>query len=108
MLNSKLSNTLVQLACVKPAASVRSEPGSNSHIKMISQSCLSYFLQKNFLGSFRNITDFIILYSTPSAYPLFFIFNPCSYNLSTALSLNLCGSLPVDEVVYRTMHGESQ
>ena len=38
--NSKLSNTLVQLACVKPAASVRSEPGSNSHIKMVSNPSL--------------------------------------------------------------------
>ena len=33
--NSKLLNDPVQLACVKPAASVRSEPGSNSHIKCL-------------------------------------------------------------------------
>ena len=104
MLNSKLSNTLVQLACVKPAASVRSEPGSNSHIKMISQSCLSYFLQKNLLGSFRNITDFIILYSTPSAYPLFFLFIPVV--ITTSFFDVVISS--AGELVYRTVISECQ
>ena len=33
-----LHNT-VQLACVKPAASVRSEPGSNSHIDLFNPVC---------------------------------------------------------------------
>ena len=32
MINSKLPINPAQLACVKPAASVRSEPGSNSHV----------------------------------------------------------------------------
>ena len=32
IINSKLSIIPAQLACVKPAASVRSEPGSNSHV----------------------------------------------------------------------------
>ena len=41
-------NTPVQLACVKPAASVRSEPGSNSHLKFI----LAYITHKEFLFRF--------------------------------------------------------
>ena len=66
--NSKLLNNTVQLACVKPAASVRSEPGSNSHIKF-NPAC-HYFTLKNFLR-FLNIQTLYLLYENiPSTYPL--------------------------------------
>ena len=41
----------VRLACVKHAASVHPEPGSNSHVKsLIGQSKLAFVIQKLFLN----------------------------------------------------------
>ena len=45
---SKLSKNFVRLACVKHAASVHPEPGSNSQIKIASRIVMS-----NFMSSFR-------------------------------------------------------
>ena len=47
---SKLQANPVQLACVKPAASVRSEPGSNSHVNY--ELVLILSILKVFIGSF--------------------------------------------------------
>ena len=72
MINSKLSTIPVQLACVKPAASVRSEPGSNSQFNwsvkilpiLITHKEFSWFLY------FRYYRLYFI--NIPSAYPLLF------------------------------------
>ena len=75
----------VQLACVKPAASVRSEPGSNSHIKWLF--ILSAITHKRiflrFLYDTPDFISFLYCFSQPpqyclrillfSAYSLFFI-----------------------------------
>ena len=64
----------VQLACVKPAASVRSEPGSNSHVKMIVPNPV-HITHKESFGSFISSTQTSSISSPhssniPSAYPL--------------------------------------
>ena len=81
MSNSKLLNNPVQLACVKPAASVRSEPGSNSHIKfMIAHPSLNILI-KNFLGSFIQILRlYTFLKYIPPAYPLAYLL----YSITTS------------------------
>ena len=66
----------VQLACVKPAASVRSEPGSNSHIKF---NPVCHYYSKEFpLGSL--IYRHLIFTHILPTYPLFFF--TISYNRS--------------------------
>ena len=75
--NSKLSNTLVQLACVKPAASVRSEPGSNSHIKMVSNPSL--ITHKESLWFLYYTQTCIYLSHIPPAYPLPYLLCPITY-----------------------------
>ena len=83
----------VQLACVKPAASVRSEPGSNSHIKWLF--ILSAITHKRIFLRFLYdtpdfISFFILLQSTSailSAYPLIFCLFTLLYN-------SLAGTLP--------------
>ena len=66
IINSKLSINPVQLACVKPAASVRSEPGSNSHVNWLLNPVYHFVLIKNFLGSFfSNMLDFIFFIYRP-------------------------------------------
>ena len=57
----------VQLACFRPAASVRSEPGSNSHIYFFSQSssCASSFSNYSLVSSFLDknpIKTFLTIY----------------------------------------------
>ena len=93
MINSKLSINPAQLACVKPAASVRSEPGSNSHIKWLF--ILSAITHKRIFLRFLYdtpdfISFFILLQSTSailSAYPLIFCLFTLLYN-------SLAGTLP--------------
>ena len=91
----------VQLACVKPAASVRSEPGSNSHVIYEFSSCL---LLKVLIGSLRYIDNIYFTYILP-AYPLFFF--TISYNqppqeltATTSQVFVTCSSLPVSGLIW--------
>ena len=59
--DSKLPSNPVQLACVKPAASVRSEPGSNSHIKCLVRPCLITHKESSwFLLWYLDFISFIV------------------------------------------------
>ena len=66
----------VQLACVKPAASVRSEPGSNSHIKFAWPRLITHKESSWFLYLILRQFVRIFILPSPSAYPL------CIFTLS--------------------------
>ena len=70
---SKLYTVLVRLACVKHAASVHSEPGSNSPLKKLSLD-LFCFLSQNYLS---NSSDFILKIYNILSYTIY-LFCLCS------------------------------
>ena len=70
---SKLYTVLVRLACVKHAASVHSEPGSNSTLKKLSLD-LFCFLSQNYLS---NSSDFILKIYNILSYTIY-LFCLCS------------------------------
>ena len=76
----------VQLACLRPAASVRSEPGSNSHIYSSHPVlCLTFLKSSN-----RNPTKQILTSITT----LFPSYSSCTYNCpTTAIRASISSSL---------------
>ena len=57
---SKLSNISARLACVKHAASVHPEPGSNSYVKILCQLTLTFFVSIYYLVVYLNLNKLVI------------------------------------------------
>ena len=57
---SKLPNISARLACVKHAASVHPEPGSNSYVKILCQLTLTFFVSIYYLVVYLNLNKLVI------------------------------------------------
>ena len=57
---SKLLNISARLACVKHAASVHPEPGSNSYVKILCQLTLTFFVSIYYLVVYLNLNKLVI------------------------------------------------